>query len=77
MKVLNEKRRTVIVLPLSSSPKASSPILIPMSCDGQPVVAVSDQIRAGDQERLRSRMGVVTAEEMAALEDGLREIRQL
>ena len=76
VKVLNERRRTVIVVPLSSSPKASPPILIPISC-GQPAVAVSDQIRAVANERLRSRVGAVTSEEMAALEEGLREIMQL
>jgi mRNA-degrading endonuclease toxin of MazEF toxin-antitoxin module len=43
----------------------------------QPAVAVSDQIRAVAKERLRSRLGVVTTEEMAALEDGLRQIMQL
>jgi len=32
--VLNERRRTVRVIPLSSSPKASPPILIPISCEG-------------------------------------------
>ena len=75
--VLNARRRTVIVVPLSSSPKPSPPILIPISCDGQPVVAVSDQIRAVAKERLRSRLGTVSAAEMAALEDGLRQILQL
>jgi mRNA interferase MazF len=77
VRVLNERRRTVLVVPLSSSPKASPPILIPISCDGHPVVAVSDQIRAVAKERLRSRLGVVTTDEMAALEDGLRQIMQL
>ncbi len=76
-KVLNERRRTVIVVPMSSSPKASPPILIPISCDGHTVVAVSDQIRAVAKERLRNRLGIVTADEMAALEDGLRQIMQL
>ena len=75
--VLNERRRTVIVVPLSSSPKASPPILVPISCDGHPAVAVSDQVRAVTKERLRSRLGVVTKEEMAELEDGLRQIMQL
>ena len=77
VRVLNERRRTVIVVPLSSSPKASPPILIPITCDGRPAVAVSDQIRAVAKERLRSRLGVVAEEELAALEDGLRQIMQL
>ncbi len=77
VRVLNERRRTVVVVPLSSSPKASPPILIPISCQGTPAVAVSDQIRAVAKERLRSRLGEVTAEEMAALEDGIRQILQL
>src|SRR6185436_8514310 len=77
VKVLNERRRTVIVVPLSTSPTASPPILIPISCDGHPAVAVSDQIRAIAKERLQGRRGVVTADEMATLEDGLRQIMQL
>jgi len=77
VKVLNERRRTVIVVPLSSSPKASPPILIPVSCDGQPAVAVSDQIRAVAKERLRSRLGAVAAEELTAEEDGHRQNMQL
>jgi mRNA interferase MazF len=77
VKALNEKRRTVIVVPLSGSPKASPPILIPISCDGNPAVAVSDQIRAVAKARMRSRIGVVATDEMAALEDGLRQIMQL
>jgi mRNA interferase MazF len=76
VKVLNERRRTVIVVPLSSSPKASPPILIPISCDGRAAVAVSDQIRAVAKERLHSRLGAVRPEEMTALEEGLRQIMQ-
>lgn len=77
VRVLNERRRTVIVVPLSSSPKASPPILIPITCNGRPAVAVSDQIRAVAKERLRSRLGVVAEEELAVLADGLRQIMQL
>ena len=77
VRVLNERRRTVIVVPLSSSPKASPPILIPVSCDGRIVMAVTDQIRAVAKERLRNPLGTVTEEEMAALENGLRRIMQL
>ena len=77
VKVLNERRRTVIVVPLSSSPKASPPILIPITCDGRIAVAVADQIRAVAKERLQSRLGLVADEEMAVLESGLRQIMQL
>jgi mRNA interferase MazF len=77
VKILNEKRRTVIVVPLSSSPAPSPPILIPITCDGRPAVAVSDQIRAVAKERLRSRLGVVGDDEMEGLEDALRQIMQL
>lgn len=76
-KILNERRRTIVVVPLSSSPRASPPILIPVSCDGQPAVAVTDQIRAVAKERLRARLGALTTDEVAALEDGLRQILQL
>ena len=77
VKILNERRRTVIVVPLSSSPKASPPILIPITCEGRAAMAVSDQVRAVAKQRLQSRLGVVADEEMAALEDGLRQIMQL
>ena len=65
------------MVPLSSSPKASPPLLIPITCDGRPAVAVSDQIRAVAKERLRGRLGIVTDDELAALEEGLRQIMQL
>ncbi len=77
VKVLNERRRTVIVVPLSSSSKGSPPILIPVTCDGRPAVAVSDQIRAVAKERLRSRLSALSEAELASLEDGLRQIMQL
>lgn len=77
VKVLNERRRTVIVIPLSTSPKASPPILIPIACNGRPAVAVTDQIRAVAKERMGSRLGLITDGEMAAVEDGLRQIMQL
>ena len=77
VKVLNEKRRTVIVVPLSSSPAASPPILIRVMCDGRPAVAVSDQIRAVSKQRLRGRLGAVETQEMAAIDAGLRQIMQL
>jgi mRNA interferase MazF len=75
--ILNERRKTVIVVPLSSSPNASPPIMIPVMCDGRPAVVVTDQVRAVAKERLRSKMGVLKEDEMDALDDGLRQIMGL
>ncbi len=75
--ILNERRRTVVVVPLSSSPRAGPPIMIPVTCGGQRAVAVSDQLRAVAKERLRTRIGVLKEEELAALDDGLRQILNL
>jgi mRNA interferase MazF len=44
--VINERRRTVVVVPLSTSPQASPPLMVPVLCAGRSVVAVIDQVRA-------------------------------
>ncbi|MCX6590920.1 MAG: type II toxin-antitoxin system PemK/MazF family toxin [Acidobacteria bacterium] len=77
LKLLNERRRTIVVIPLSSAPTASPPILIPVLCEGRPSVAVTDQIRAVSKGRFRDRIGLAASTEMAAIEDGLRTILQL
>jgi mRNA-degrading endonuclease toxin of MazEF toxin-antitoxin module len=48
--------------------------MIPVTCDGQPAAAVTDQIRAVAKERLRARVGVISEDELAAINDGLRQI---
>ena len=75
--ILNERRRTVIVVPLSSSPQASPPILVPLACAGRRAVAVIDQIRAVSKERFDSLVDSVTGEELAAVEGALREVLDL
>jgi mRNA interferase MazF len=75
--IVNERRRTVVVIPLSSSPQPSPPLLMPVVCDGRNAVAVVDQIRAVSKERLDRRIGLVSNEEMGAIETGLRQILEL
>lgn len=60
--VLNERRRTVVVAPLSTSPHASPPLLVRARCAGRDVVAVSDQIRAVAKERLDRCVGELSPE---------------
>lgn len=74
--IINERRRTVVVIPLSSSPQAS-PLLVAVDCAGRPAVAVVDQIRAVAKERLDRLVGSISAEHLNAIEDGLRQVLEL
>lgn len=53
---LNELRRTVIVIPLSTSAKPHPPITVPITFQNSSVVAVIDQIRAVAKHRLKSKV---------------------
>jgi len=75
--ILNRLRRTVVVIPLSSSPQGGPPLLVPVRCDGRDVVAVTDQIRAIAKQRLHRRMGELSTEDLKAVEQGVREVLEL
>lgn len=75
--LINQYRRTVVIVPLSSSPSAHPPIRIAVNCGGRPAVAVVDQIRAIAKERLRSRIGVLTEPEMDAIGNALQQVLDL
>lgn len=75
--IVNDRRRTVVVIPLSSSPQSSPPILVPLVCAGRPVVAVIDQVRAVAKERFVKRIEVIAARHLEAVEQALRQILEL
>ncbi|SRR5579883_839530 len=75
--ILNERRRTLVVIPLSTSPKPNPPLLIPVRCAGRDAVAVTDQVRAISKERLVNRAGELSAKDLSAIEEGLREILEM
>ena len=75
--IVNQRRRTVVVVPLSSAPRPSPPLLVPVSCGGRMAVAVTDQIRAIAKERLQAHLAVISAEELEAVEAGVRRILNL
>lgn len=74
---VNAHRRTVVVVPLSTSPAAHPPITVAVGCQGRPAVAVVDQIRAISKQRLRSPIGRASPAELAALEGALKQILEL
>jgi mRNA interferase MazF len=75
--ILNERRRTVVVIPLSSSPRPHPPLLMQLDCGKRSVVAVMDQIRAVAKERLQRRLEVVPPERLERIEEALKQILEL
>jgi mRNA interferase MazF len=75
--VVNQHRRTVVIIPLSSSPRAAPPVVVSVQCAGRPAVAMIDQVRAIARERLKDRIELLSADQLGAIEDALREILDL
>jgi mRNA interferase MazF len=48
---INQVRRTVIIVPLSNSPRDYPPIAIKIKCQNKHVIAVCDQVRTVDNGR--------------------------
>ncbi len=74
---INRVRRTVVVIPLSSSPNPQPPLVIPIASAGKDSVAVCDQIRAVDKTRLSGRIGAVTEPELRVIEKSVRAVLNL
>jgi mRNA interferase MazF len=71
---VNQARRTVVVVPLSTSAKARPPLTVLVSCPGKHVTAICDQIRTVDKSRLKKMAGALSEQDLNALDDGLRQI---
>jgi mRNA interferase MazF len=75
--VLNDRRRTVVVIPLSTAPQPAPPLLVPVVSGGRRVVAVMDQIRSVTKERFISRVGELSSSDLTSVEDALRLVLEL
>jgi mRNA interferase MazF len=75
--VLNERRRTVAVIPLSTSPQANPPLMVALNCAGRAAVAVVDQIRAVSKDRLHKPIATISSEELASVEEAVRSVLEL
>lgn len=72
--IVNAKRRTVLVIPLSTSAKAFPPITVGVKCQDRQVTAVIDQLRAIDKTRLVRRIETVALADLQAIFDALNQI---
>lgn len=71
---VNRIRRTVIVVPLSSSPKPAEIFAVPMPSAGPDSVAVCDQLTAIDKTtRILKRIGFLSSQDLRQLEQGVRD----
>ena len=67
----NMHGRRVVVLPVTSNVDSLYPGEALIRVKGQPGRAIGDQIRSLDKVRLHSRIGSLTVEEMAAVDEAL------
>jgi mRNA interferase MazF len=74
---INKARRTVVIVPLSTSAIVKPPITILVNCLGQQVTAICDQIRTVDKSRLQQLAGVLSEQDLNSLDDGLRKVLSL
>ncbi len=74
---INQARHTLVMIPLSTSAKPRPPLTIPVVCMNKQVVAVCDQIRSVDKNRLKGFVGQLTLKDLESLEEGLRQVLAL
>jgi mRNA interferase MazF len=74
---VNAQRRTVVVVPLTSSPEPVPPIAIAVPSAGTDSVAVCDQITAVDKKRLQKKFGALNKEDLRAVETSIRLVLNL
>ena len=69
----NRQLRTVGVVPLTSSPRALAPLIVPVPSAGKAnSMALCHQIRTIDKTRMGRLLGALSPEHMAVVEDGVR-----
>jgi mRNA interferase MazF len=74
----NRLRRTLVVVPLSSTHEQTEfPLLIAVRSSGRPSVAIVDQIKAAAKERFIRKLGVASAGEMEQIGDALAALLSL
>ena len=72
--IINEVRRTIVIVPLSGSHKERVPIAVGVMCQNASVVGICDQIRTVDKSRLVSYIEDLSGNDMQKLENALKKV---
>ncbi len=75
--LINVRRRTVVVVPLSATARVAPPLTVGVKCSGRQVAAVIDQVRALAKERLAGHVEDLSSEQLRGVEDALRQVLDL
>ena len=74
----NRQLRTVCVVPLTSSPRALAPLIVPVPSAGKAnSMALCHQIRTIDKTRIGKLLGALSLNDLAIVEDGVRRVHGL
>jgi len=73
---VNELRKTVVVVPFSSAAKPHPPIAVAVACQGKPVVAIIDQVRAVTKHRLKNKIECASVQDVRNITEALFGILQ-
>jgi mRNA interferase MazF len=74
---LNAKLRQVGVVPLSTSARALPPVVVAVPSAGVSSVALCHQLRTIDKARIGKHLGEVSAADLTAIENGVRQVYAL
>lgn len=75
--ILNERRHTVVVIPLSTTSPKRFPLYVELASIGKGSQAVVDQIRVVDKGRFGKRVGSVTDAEMERIVEAVKMIFEI
>ncbi len=74
LSVLNDRRLTVVVVPLSASSTPRPPLVVAVPSGGADSNARIDQVRAVDKSRVVGAIGTLGSADMEAVAQGLRTV---
>ncbi|EKD77000.1 MAG: PemK-like protein [uncultured bacterium] len=74
---INQARRTVVVVPLSTKAIVKPPITVAVHCLGKTVAAVCDQIRTIDKTRIKKQAGALSHHDIQIVDAALKEVLAL
>ena len=75
--ILNDRRRTVVIIPLSTTSPRKFPLYVELASIGTGSQAVMDQIRVVDKERVGKRIGSVTDAEMEKIVEAMKMVFEM